>query len=122
VNVSGMVMGTWALNTVYRSFGASIGSYTSFRKVPAVNVPDMPKMATCEPPPPPPPPPPTFFSLPHNIPAAASPVRPASNTSEDHGAHGVYPEPWSGRLLSLEISVRSRHGFQPTNVQKQLFP
>lgn len=43
-NVSTVFMGTWALNAIYRIFGASIGSYTSFRKVPAVNVPDMIKM------------------------------------------------------------------------------
>lgn len=44
LNVSSVFMGTWALNSIYRIFGASIGGYTSFRKVPAINVPDMIKM------------------------------------------------------------------------------
>ena len=41
LNVSTVFMGTWALNGIYRLFGASIGGYTSFRKVACVNVPDM---------------------------------------------------------------------------------
>lgn len=44
LNVSSVFMGTWALNGIYRIFGASIGGYTSFRKVPAITVPDMIKM------------------------------------------------------------------------------
>ena len=43
-NISTVFMGTWALNAIYRILGASVGSYTSFRKVAAVNVPDMLKM------------------------------------------------------------------------------
>ena len=43
-NVGGIVMGTWALNSIYRTFGAHIGSYAIIRKTPAITVPDMLKL------------------------------------------------------------------------------
>ena len=37
-----IVTGTWALNAMYRVYGASIGSYCVIRnKTPAITVPDM---------------------------------------------------------------------------------
>ena len=37
----GSLVGTWALNAIYRTFGARVGSNAILRKIPAVSVPDL---------------------------------------------------------------------------------
>lgn len=42
VNYGNILVGTWALNALYRAFGASIGSLSVIRnKTPAITIPDM---------------------------------------------------------------------------------